>query len=89
MSPHGVERGMKVRDIHGALLGKVARRGERTFLVEKGWPFKKRFQVRYEDVTRVDDGVLWVNETGAQLEAEAYATPLHREHRSPTRSAMH
>jgi len=79
-----IQRGMKVRDVHGETLGRVARCDRRTFLVEKGWPFKKRFEARYEDVTRVEDGVLWMNETGAQLEAEAYATPLHREHRSRT-----
>ncbi len=72
---------MRVRDVHGERLGKIARCGERTFLVVKGFPFRKRFEARYEDVARVRKNAVWMNETGAQLEAEAYATPLAPEHR--------
>lgn len=81
MDTRGVREGMRVRDMHGATLGKVAQCGERTFLVEKGFPFKKRFEARYEDVTEIRDGAVWMNEAGGQLEAEAFATPLEKEHR--------
>lgn len=84
MNGWGVERGMKVRDVQGETLGRVRSCGERTFVVVKGFPFPKRFEARYEDVTGVREGVVWMDETGGQLEAEAYATPLARERRAPT-----
>jgi hypothetical protein len=75
---------MTVRDRHGVEQGHVERCEARTFVVARGFPFEKRFPVRYEGVVEVRDDEVWMDEAGSQLEAEAYATPLEKEQRSET-----
>jgi uncharacterized protein (TIGR02271 family) len=51
-----VREGMFVRTADGEKLGTVIRRGEDTFVVEKGLFLPKDFVLRYEDVERVGNG---------------------------------
>lgn len=73
MSPDDVHEGMKVRDKHGEKLGRVARRLDDRFIVEKGFLLPKEVTVRIDQIAEIRDGVIWMRETGAQLEAESYA----------------
>ncbi len=80
MDTRGVRAGMTVRDNAGQRLGKVGRTGERTFTIERNVLFRrKRVPARYEVVAKVQGGVVHMAQAGAQLEAEAYATPIDRE----------
>jgi hypothetical protein len=80
MDTRGVRTGMSVRDRDGQRLGKVGRTGERTFIVERNVLFRiKRVPVRYEVVAQVRGREVHLSQSGSQLEAEAYATPIDRE----------
>lgn len=80
MDTRGVRAGMTVRDRDGQRLGKVGRLGERTFTIERNVLVKKkRVPARYELVARVDGRTVHLTQVGAQIEAEAYATPLEHE----------
>jgi hypothetical protein len=80
MDTRGVRAGMTVRDRAGQRLGRVGRVGERTFTIERNVLVKtKRVPARYELVARVDGGTVHLTQSGSQIEAEAYATPLDRE----------
>lgn len=70
---------MKVRDRDGERLGKVARRIDGRFIVEKGFLLPREIAARPDQIAEIRDGVIWMRETGAQLEAESYASPVTRE----------
>lgn len=76
MDAGSVREGMKVRDRHGERLGKIARRLDGCFIIEKGFLLPKEIAVRADQIAEVRDGVVWMRETGAALEAESYASPI-------------
>lgn len=76
MDPGYVREGMKVRDRHGEKLGKIARRLDGCFIIEKGFLLPKEIAVREDQIEEIRDGVVWMRETGAALEAESYASPI-------------
>ncbi len=75
----GIRRGMKVVDMNGERLGRVTRADAETFTYARGFPFRKRVRTRYEIVAEVHGHEVRTRQTGAQIEAEAYASPLAKE----------
>ena len=70
-----VREGMKVRDRDGERLGKVARRLDGRFIVEKGLILPREITARLDQIAEIRGNVIWMRETGAQLEAESYSSP--------------
>jgi hypothetical protein len=81
MGPNDVRKGMRVVDSNGNRLGRVATRFEHTFRIEEARLVgRKRYVAYYDRIAEIRDDTIYLSETGAQLEAEAYATPpLERE----------
>lgn len=75
MGPADVHDGMRVLDANGQRLGRVTQRFAQTFVIEQRRLTRKRYVARYDRVAAIRGDTVHLNETGAQLEAEAYATP--------------
>jgi hypothetical protein len=76
MGPSDVRDGMKVIDWNGQHLGRVTQRYGQTFRIEEARRLgRKRYVARYDRIGAIRDDAIHLTETGAQLEAEAYATP--------------
>lgn len=74
-----MKEGMKVRDRDGERLGRVARRLDGRFIVEKGFLWPREITARVDQIAEIRRGVIWLNETGAQLEAASYRSPVAEE----------
>lgn len=66
---NGVRVGLKVKDLDGNSLGKVTRLHEWGFDAEKGLPllFRQDFTAHWDEVRKVEDGVLVLARTKAGI----------------------
>lgn len=55
---NGVREGMFVTSTKGERIGKVIRRDDETFVVEKGTLFPKDYELRYDHITGIDGGAI-------------------------------
>lgn len=60
--------GMKVKSRDGEDLGKVIVAEEDYFSIEKGFFFPKDFNARYEDITDISDGEIYLNLSKSDIE---------------------
>lgn len=65
-----IREGMKVRSSDGETLGKVLSLGDSTFIIEKGFFFPKDYEARYDQVSDIRDGEIWVSRSGAEYGTE-------------------
>ncbi len=66
MNREGIREGMKVRSSDGETLGKVLSIGDSSFIIEKGFFFPKDYEARFDQITDIRDGEIWVARSGTE-----------------------